>query len=49
MLHEARADLCMLLGAIYLLIVGGGGWSVDAWLARRLQRTGGPATPALRR
>ncbi|MCF8708748.1 DoxX family protein [Rhizorhapis sp. SPR117] len=27
--HEARADLCMLLGCIYLLIVGAGGWSLD--------------------
>jgi uncharacterized membrane protein YphA (DoxX/SURF4 family) len=35
MQHEARADFCMLLGAIYLLIVGGGGWSIDAWLSRR--------------
>lgn len=28
--HEARADFCMLLGAIYLLIEGAGAWSVDA-------------------
>jgi putative oxidoreductase len=35
MLHEARADFCMLLGALYLLIVGSGAWSVDAWLQRR--------------
>jgi len=41
MLHEARADFCMLLGAIYLLLVGGGAWSVDAALVRRL-----PARPA---
>jgi putative oxidoreductase len=31
MLHEARTDLTMLLGSIYLLIEGGGRWSVDAW------------------
>ncbi|RAI54532.1 DoxX family protein [Roseicella frigidaeris] len=31
--HEARADLTMLLGCIYLLIVGGGRWSVDARLS----------------
>ena len=37
MLHEARADLCMLLGAIYLLCVGGGAWSVDAALERSLR------------
>ena len=34
MQHEARADFCMLLGALYLLIVGSGAWSVDAWLQR---------------
>ena len=31
MLHEARTDLTMLLGSIYLLIEGGGCWSLDAW------------------
>lgn len=35
MAHEARTDLCMLLGAIYLLIEGGGRWSLDGWLLRR--------------
>jgi uncharacterized membrane protein YphA (DoxX/SURF4 family) len=35
MLHEARADFDMLLGSIYLLIVGGGQWSLDARLASR--------------
>jgi putative oxidoreductase len=34
MAHEARADFCMLLGALYLLIEGGGAWSLDAWLSR---------------
>jgi len=43
MLHEARADLCMLLGAIYLLRVGGGAWSVDAALERNLRAT--PSVP----
>ena len=33
--HEARTDWSMLLGATFLLIVGGGAWSLDAWLARR--------------
>jgi uncharacterized membrane protein YphA (DoxX/SURF4 family) len=38
MQHEARADFCMLLGAIYLLVVGGGAWSLDGlWLRRRQQ------------
>jgi putative oxidoreductase len=35
MMHEARADLTMLLGCIYLLIVGAGRWSLDARLARK--------------
>lgn len=30
MLHEARTDFSMLLGLIFLLIVGAGAWSVDA-------------------
>lgn len=32
MLHEARNDLTMLLGAIYLLREGSGRWSLDAHL-----------------
>jgi putative oxidoreductase len=32
--HEARTDWSMLLGASFLLIIGGGGWSIDARLAR---------------
>ena len=34
MMHKARADFCMLLGSIYLLIEGAGAWSLDALLAR---------------
>ncbi len=34
MAHEARTDFCMLLGALFLLIAGGGSWSVDARLQR---------------
>jgi uncharacterized membrane protein YphA (DoxX/SURF4 family) len=34
-LHEARTDLSMLLGLIFLLLVGGGAWSLEAWLAGR--------------
>jgi putative oxidoreductase len=36
--HESRTDYSMLLGLTFLLIVGGGRWSLDAWrlgLARR--------------
>lgn len=32
--HEARPDLTMLLGCCYLLIVGGGRWSLDRLLYR---------------
>ena len=35
MLHEARTDLAMLLGSIFLLIVGAGKLSVDARLSSR--------------
>lgn len=35
MAHEARTDWSMLLGSLFLLIVGAGAWSVDARLARR--------------
>ncbi len=33
--HEARVDISMLLGLVFLLIVGGGHWSLD----ERLHRT----------
>ncbi len=33
-MHEARTDFCMLLGSIFLLIVGAGSASLDASLAR---------------
>ena len=33
MLHEARTDLAMLFGSIFLLIVGAGWWSMDARLS----------------
>jgi len=32
--HEARTDYCMLLGLIFLLIVGSGPWSLDRWSLR---------------
>lgn len=34
MAHEARTDWAMLLGSIFLLIVGAGVWSLDACLSR---------------
>jgi putative oxidoreductase len=38
MLHSGRVDFSMLLGLIFLLIVGAEGWSLDAFLARRMAR-----------
>lgn len=35
MAHESRTDWSMTLGALFLLIVGAGPWSVDARLGRR--------------
>lgn len=35
MAHEARTDWAMLLGSIFLLVVGGGSWSVDAIIGRK--------------
>ena len=34
MAHEARTDWSMLLGSLFLLIVGAGPWSLDARPAR---------------
>lgn len=34
MAHEARTDCAMLLGAIFLLLVGAGSWSLDARWSR---------------
>lgn len=38
MAHEARTDWAMLLGAVFLLIVGAGAWSIDTARARRAPR-----------
>ncbi len=35
MAHEARTDYAMLLGSIFLLLVGAGSWSVDARTVRK--------------
>lgn len=32
--HEARTDFAMLLGSVFLLIVGAGAWSLDARLSK---------------
>jgi uncharacterized membrane protein YphA (DoxX/SURF4 family) len=43
--HEARVDVSMLLGLIFLLIVGAGPWSVDSRLFRSLFRREGNKLP----
>lgn len=40
-LHEARTDVSMLIGLVFLLLVGAGAWSLDAWLAERRAGTHG--------
>jgi putative oxidoreductase len=35
MMHESRNDLCMIFGSLFLLIVGAGRISLDAYLLRR--------------
>ncbi len=41
MAHEARTDFSMLLGSLFLLIVGGGAWSIDRWLVSKASRVDG--------
>jgi uncharacterized membrane protein YphA (DoxX/SURF4 family) len=33
MMHESRNDICMLLGSLFLLVVGAGKWSLDRLLS----------------
>ncbi len=40
MAHEARTDWSMLLGSLFLLIVGAGPWSIDARLSRPTRAPG---------
>jgi uncharacterized membrane protein YphA (DoxX/SURF4 family) len=35
-----RADYAMLLGSIFLLIVGAGGWSIDGKLSKQTEEFG---------
>ena len=35
MAHEARTDFSMIMGCVFLLLVGAGSWSLDARLSRR--------------
>lgn len=46
MAHEARTDFAMTLGALFLLTVGAGAWSLDAWLQKRSDKHDGSKTKA---
>ena len=37
MAHESRTDFSMLLGSVFLLIVGAGKWSLDQWLSPQIK------------
>jgi putative oxidoreductase len=37
MMHEMRTDMSMWLGSLFLIIKGGGKWSVDLLLARKIK------------
>lgn len=39
-LHEIRSEYAQMLTCVFLLAVGPGPWSLDAWLARRRQIAG---------
>jgi uncharacterized membrane protein YphA (DoxX/SURF4 family) len=40
MAHEARTDWSMLAGSLFLLVVGAGALSIDAWLMSQRPRVG---------
>lgn len=42
MAHDSRNDYCMVLGSLFLLVVGAGLWSLDARLRRRAKDDGAP-------
>ena len=42
MAHESRTDFSMLLGSLFLLVVGAGCWSLDARVTRRSQTVQAP-------
>ncbi|MBI4657783.1 MAG: DoxX family protein [Verrucomicrobia bacterium] len=44
MAHEARTDFSMVMGALFLLVVGAGAWSLDAWLNKRSGSSRGERT-----
>jgi putative oxidoreductase len=47
MAHDSRNDYCMVLGSLFLLIVGAGKWSIDWYLAKRVRKTLAAGVPLL--
>ena len=39
MAHEARTDFSMVMGCLFLLWLGAGFWSLDAWVQKRHERS----------
>ncbi len=37
MAHETRTDFSMVMGLLFLLVVGAGAWSLDAWRAKHVR------------
>jgi uncharacterized membrane protein YphA (DoxX/SURF4 family) len=46
-LHEIRSEYAQLLNCVFLLIVGPGAWSIDAWVRMRSTHHGAKATAAV--
>lgn len=46
MAHDSRTDFSMALGALFLLVVGAGAWSLDAWVVQRAARSQQPERPS---
>jgi uncharacterized membrane protein YphA (DoxX/SURF4 family) len=44
MAHDARTDFSMTLGALFLLLVGAGAWSLDHWWHKRATHDAGNQT-----
>jgi uncharacterized membrane protein YphA (DoxX/SURF4 family) len=46
MAHEVRTDFSMLLGSLFLIIVGAGAWSLDGVMPRANRREAAAEPPA---
>jgi len=39
MMHGSRTDWAILLGSLFLMIKGGGNWSIDKWLYKKYHKS----------